>query len=139
MAQAEGCGSTKCSGPCPQGALLPTWAIGTREARIPSWEATRMALYLVCSHRALICPCAPGPGPGPCVPASVLPATGPASPMPQPFSSLQVYFFCSASACSRSRPETCSTDCGSGTASESGLGGLHALTCPHAWCWLPGH
>lgn len=54
-----------------------------------------------------------------------------AGPRPDLLSSRQVYFFCSASACTPSGLETCSTTCSSGPASESGLGhhggwGLHS-------------
>lgn len=51
----------------------------------------------------------------------VLPADG-AEPAPcLDLSSHQVYFFCSASACTRSGLRTCSNGCGSGAASESGV------------------
>ena len=61
------------------------------------------------------------------------------SPRSRP-SSPQVYFFCSASACSPSGLETCSTTCGSSTTSESGAGGGEVfciLSC--IWSLLLGH
>lgn len=45
------------------------------------------------------------------------------------FSSHQVYFFCSASACSPSGLETCSSTCSSGPASESGGVGASSFFC----------
>ncbi|XP_023378656.1 zona pellucida sperm-binding protein 1 [Pteropus vampyrus] len=58
--------------------------------------------------------------------------------LPRPSSSHQAYFFCSASACSPSGPETCSATCGSGTARRRRSPGHNDTATPQHIVSSPG-
>lgn len=102
----------------PQQERLQAWSWSTRpDLPLPACLAANVAWVL-------------GPGSLRPRPRACYCGSEPA-PRPDLLFSHQVYFFCSASACSPSELETCSTTCSSGPASESGLGhrggwGLHS-------------